>query len=425
MGEGKTYTLIERLKKQDEYYQDDGKRFLVCVPRITEQERIQKSVECSIPLKGYKIENTKKLIREGRNICCTHSLFDMFDDEIFTLFNDGVFKYDLYYDEQPQFYKGVIGGTRKNNHFQDDFIDNINYRDLGMLINQGDLISVKNKYVWNPEKNISDSAKGIFKPLYNLSKTTDFFPYGENKILKHLPNSLVVLTSPRCFSCFDNVWVLSYLLKGSLVENYLTLHKDIFTYEYYHVEDGMFVQGYKFKYPDGIGRISINDWKTDLCMDYKLSKSGYKNLSEDEIRGLANCFYNYMRTKKAKLKIEDYIFTSYTEYEKVFHKYNKNISNKRFLACNTKAVNDFNSATLVGYLIDRYMNPILVNFFKSQSIRVDEELFALSEMIQFIWRANVRCKGSSNTVHVFIPSERMKMIFIDWRNQCSLYKKVA
>lgn len=53
------------------------------------------------------------------------------------------------------------------------------------------------------------------------------------------------------------------------------------------------------------------------------------------------------------------------------------------------------------------------HYFELQGIKVDEDAFATSEMIQWIWRSAIR-KGEPITL--YIPSDRMRNLFIKWLN---------
>jgi len=43
---------------------------------------------------------------------------------------------------------------------------------------------------------------------------------------------------------------------------------------------------------------------------------------------------------------------------------------------------------------------------------IDEDKYALSEMLQFLWRGNIRT--TDGKLKVYIASKRMKGIFEDW-----------
>ena len=45
------------------------------------------------------------------------------------------------------------------------------------------------------------------------------------------------------------------------------------------------------------------------------------------------------------------------------------------------------------------------------NVELDEDAYALSEMLQLIWRSRIR-KGES--INVYIPSRRMRELFEDW-----------
>jgi hypothetical protein len=58
------------------------------------------------------------------------------------------------------------------------------------------------------------------------------------------------------------------------------------------------------------------------------------------------------------------------------------------------------------------------------SIEADETLFALSEMIQFVWRSRIR---EGHPICLYIPSERMRHLFTEWLHADSVadLKKAA
>ena len=78
---------------------------------------------------------------------------------------------------------------------------------------------------------------------------------------------------------------------------------------------------------------------------------------------------------------------------------------------NTRASNDYADRSNVAYLVNRYVNPMVTGFFYMHDVELDEDAFALSEMLQLIWRSRIR-KGES--INVYIPSRRMRELFEDW-----------
>ena len=80
---------------------------------------------------------------------------------------------------------------------------------------------------------------------------------------------------------------------------------------------------------------------------------------------------------------------------------------------NAKATNEFAHKTSMAYLANRFALPPLRNNFIAQGITINEDLFAISEMIQVLWRTAIR---NGEPIHVFIPSERMRDLFKAWLN---------
>lgn len=84
---------------------------------------------------------------------------------------------------------------------------------------------------------------------------------------------------------------------------------------------------------------------------------------------------------------------------------------KIFVPCNARATNDYGDRHVVMYMINRYLNPYVKKFFEEYNIMVDEDGYALSEMIQFIWRSAIR---NNEPIYCYIPSKRMRNLLQDY-----------
>ena len=82
-----------------------------------------------------------------------------------------------------------------------------------------------------------------------------------------------------------------------------------------------------------------------------------------------------------------------------------------FLPCNARGLNEYGDRVHVMYLVNRYLNIIQKRFFKSYGIDVDEDKFALSELLQWIWRSAIR---NGQKINLYIPSRRMRHLLCDW-----------
>lgn len=83
---------------------------------------------------------------------------------------------------------------------------------------------------------------------------------------------------------------------------------------------------------------------------------------------------------------------------------------------NTKATNAYKDANVLIYLVNRFMNSHLYNFIKNYCPTGDnfsEDLYSLSELIQWIWRSAIR---DNKQICIYIASERMLNILLKWLN---------
>jgi len=67
----------------------------------------------------------------------------------------------------------------------------------------------------------------------------------------------------------------------------------------------------------------------------------------------------------------------------------------------------------VAYLVNVFFRVPVSRYLKAMFINLDEDLFALSEMIQFIWRSRIR---EGKPIDLFIPSGRMRHLLKAWLN---------
>ena len=116
----------------------------------------------------------------------------------------------------------------------------------------------------------------------------------------------------------------------------------------------------------------------------------------------------YIRVRK--LTQEELILPK-TEKEKIEKKLSC------FLSSNAKATNDFRERSVLAYCVNMFLNPYTKKYFKKKNLKdgtqieVNEELFALSCMLQWIFRSQVR---EGKPITVYIPSARMRNLLQRW-----------
>ena len=81
-----------------------------------------------------------------------------------------------------------------------------------------------------------------------------------------------------------------------------------------------------------------------------------------------------------------------------------------WIANTTRGTNDYIHCSHLIYLYDQNINPILARWLGNSS-QDFKDAYALTELIQWVWRSRVR-RGESITL--YLPSPRMRRLFQEW-----------
>lgn len=388
MGSGKTRKAIEMMNESD-------KRFIYITPFLTEVERIKREVKSKkfyepIQIGKGKLSSLKNMIKEGKNIVSTHALFSTADEELMGLLklND----YTLILDEVMEVITQV-------------FVSN---DDLKMLIRDNKIIINDNCNVsWNEnDKNYN----GDFEYIKIMAE--------HDRLIMGNGNLMLWMFPVDVFKCFDEVYVLTYMFNGQIMKYYYDLYN--IKYEYMSVRKH---NNDVFEYVDyEDNKKSVID-KIIICKDeklnsigkgkYSLSYSWYNKSHESYLEVLRNNITNFFRNKM-KAKSKEILWTTFLGEDEKWRKKIQNAgyqSKRCFAPINSRATNEYSDRKYVSYVVNRFMNPYLKNFFINRGIKVDEDIFALSEMLQFIFRSAIR---KDENIHIYMPSKRMRDLLEDW-----------
>ena len=141
---------------------------------------------------------------------------------------------------------------------------------------------------------------------------------------------------------------------------------------------------------------------------YALSRGWFeRNNNNIVMKKLKSNTYSFFRNN-AKSKVKDNLWTTF-KMSKDYLK-GKGYSGG-FMPINIRATNELKHKYAVAYLANRYLNPVIKNFFIDNNIEVDEDAFALSELIQFIFRTRIR---DDEEIFVYVPSKRMRLLLKKW-----------
>ena len=397
MGSYKTSAAINMINRSP-----DDTHFIYITPYLDEVKRIMK--ECSKKNfkqpksnKENKIVNIKKLIENGYNIVSTHALFRNFNKNTIDLIK--TMNYILIMDEVTE-----VISTFEDAEY--GIINQMSETDIKML-QKNKLISINKKI--NQVKWLDENYEGVFSGLKNICEQNNIVMY----------NSIPLwIFSIEVFKSFKQVYILTYLFDGQIQKYYFDLfkikyrklsvkEKGIRRYEFVrYVGDYVNINNYDYKNLieiledanlNRIGEQNIHD----------LSSSWYKKASKDKLNELKNNIYNFFYHKTGT-KSEYNLWTTFKDYKEKLK--GKGYTNG-YLPFNSRATNKYKQTTSVAYTVNRFMNPVIKNYFIQNGIEVDEDCYALSEMLQFIWRSGIR---EGKKITIYIPSIRMRNLLKDW-----------
>lgn len=397
MGTGKTQACIAWMRQHPE------QKYLYVTPYLDECSRIQASAP-ELDFQQPQENKTKsadllRLLSEGKNITTTHELLSLMKDSDVEYIKK--FKYILFLDEELSCIENL----------------SIESADLDFLM--------KNNFV-----QVEQNTKEVrwTNPDNKKSKLIGHYKEDIQRKPHYLvkDNVLMWLFQLDVLKAFESVYILTFLFSSSIMAGYL-INNDV-SFDFCHVENGSFADGYKrvtqeekasFKELIEIYEGSYNDnWhgKTRKKDErFLMSQNWFGNRSNSgRVNQLRNNAYNFVRNK-CKAHKEDVLWTSYKDYagaltsDKLTYQSRKS----NWLAWNTKATNQYSDRTVLVYLLNVFPNPLFKNYLENDNFKFNEDDYALSTLLQWIWRSAIR---NGKKVTIYIPAPRMRQLLTDWLN---------
>lgn len=401
MGSGKTSWAIQHMNETND-------NFIFITPFLNEVKRIKD--ECVIkkfkePInfgKG-KHDNLHHLLANNDNIVSTHALFRMSTETTKELISCG--EYTLILDEVLDVVEQVF--LKKD--------------DLDILLGQ-ELVKIENGFLlWNEDKLDVSSAYDDIKVMCI------------NKSLMIINNVILMWNFPvNVFKSFKEVYVLTYKFYSQVQRYYYDLHG--VEYDYLTLSkrerkiigsplksESMGIKGniiYELVEKDinikenvEFLRKNINIITNDKInnigdKDFSLSSTWFKRDGNKELIGLLKRNVTNYFINKMKAKSKDILWTTYKEQKPKVS--GKGYGNS-FISCNLRATNEYGDRHHLAYCLNLFPNPIISQFFISKGVTIDEDGYALSEMLQWIWRSAIR---NDEEIWLYIPSKRMRNLLL-------------
>ena len=140
-----------------------------------------------------------------------------------------------------------------------------------------------------------------------------------------------------------------------------------------------------------------------------LSVSWFERRSEEDeaIKAIKRHMHNYLY-KICHSKSSECLWTTFKSAQgKIEGKGYK----ESFLPVNAKAMNNYSDRKYIAYIANRFVNPKLTYLCADNGDEFDQDAFATSEMVQFIWRSAIR---RGEPIKIYIPSSRMRGLLEKW-----------
>lgn len=420
-GYGKTEWAIQYMKKND-----DNKRFMFVTPYLTEVERVSNNLpHFSIPSSEddlSKSDHIKKLVENGDSIITTHELFKHFDSEMLSLISKQ--EYVLILDEVM------------------NVIDTLQLgRDaLRMLVDEGRITIDKETHLieWVEGKELLDVNAG-FTNAQKLIKKKSVYEVNGVGLVWTLP---VVY-----FKVFQDIFILTYMfdcqqqsyyyksnkLKMNMysvkpsestkhnkfpnIEYELVKHEDRIRYRKDDIR--ALINIYEGKL-NTLGQTKHHNLKKDpIPRDGCLSSNWFENSKDGQIEALSKGLVSYFQMSKSKN--EDKLWTCKKGYKSDRRSLVNDIGDrirkysKFHIPLNLRGTNEYQDRFNLAYITNVFLNPIEYHYFHTiHKVEVDEDMWSLSELIQWVYRSRIR-KGEQ--INIWIPSIRMRELFKWWLNQ--------
>ncbi|WP_253957833.1 hypothetical protein [Metabacillus halosaccharovorans] len=420
-GAGKTSWAIQKINDAEKvagFGERPDKKYVYVTPFLNEVERVIKSTKADFfqpdPTKGNgsKLEHFKMMVELEKNIVTTHEIFKRLDADTLEMIEEA--GYTLIMDETAQ----VI-----------ESLNDISEEDIDILLRLNAIeIDGLGKVTWVDE-NYGRSKNFRYLDIKIMADNGTLFVQ-ENQAFYWTMNV-------KAFEVFDEVFILTYLFDSQEQKCYYDMHNVAYSkhsvqiiedryelvqynphleprqqiYELLNIHDGGLNHNFDHREEDANGK-QLKQIKNHQLSSRWFQEKATKKDIEQLNKNLVNFF-----TNKCSVGVDELFWTTLSgmapnlKNKKCKFNSKGNRYKDNFLPFNARATNNYADRTAVAYVYNRFMNPNDKKFFTSRGVAVNEDLLAVSDLIQFLFRGCIR-KGES--MSCYIPAERMRKLLKDW-----------
>lgn len=334
-----------------------------------------------------KLGNIANLINNQMDIASTHALFRMFDEDCKQALRDN--DYTLILDEtldcvEPYFFKA-----------KDDAEELLAKHDIE--IDSNGLVK------WT-----GSERETRYKDVRLLAQNKALFRVDDRFFVWHYPVDI--------FTLFKKVYILTYMFDGSLMKYYFDMYNVHYTIKSISGDRGNYkLVDYYIPDINSIkDRLNIyrGNYNTNIPQKENVLSTNWSNqaYNKNHIKQIQKNMYNYVHNV-VNVKSDDVMWTSIKANK---DKLKGKGYTSGYIPCNLRAQNDYKDKTTLMYCVNWYTNPEIIKFFAQHGITVNQDKIALSTMLQWLWRSNIREPNSNKTINIYIPSIRMRRLLYQW-----------
>ncbi|NIK11141.1 hypothetical protein [Alkalibacillus almallahensis] len=404
MGSGKTQWAIQQMSEATEL-----QRFIYITPFLNEVQRIKDNVKGrefvepnNANGEGRKLRSLKDLIVKGEDIVSTHSLFKTADDELIELLKDS--GYTLILDEVMECVSPL----------------DVKKADITKLEKAGDIEIQDGQVIWIGDH--TDDSR--YRDIRLIAQAGNLFYYRGQFLVWSFP--------PSVFKAVDEVKVMTYLFDGQTQRYYFEMHGFNYTYKSVaKVGDRYELTEYDRNnenrqalynliniYEGKMNHIGERTNALSVSFLKRCNKAGNVEFLKQIQNNLLNFFQNVVGAKR-----DEVYYSTLKEIEtdiqpKGYKEPNKTAENPKrtpqvVIPHNTRATNNYAHKWALAYIFNRYMQQDIKVFFQDNGVDVNEDLLAVSDLLQWIYRSRIR---NGESIELYLPSSRMRGLLKAWAN---------
>lgn len=388
--------------------QHPSEKYIYVTPYLNEARRIKEKcpslhfIEPNAKIPDFdfsKLTHSTSLIEQGRNITTTHAAFRNYSPEMLSIIRKQ--GYTLFIDENLS------------------ILEETPYKatDLQLLVTGGYLKEEDGRFY-----KLDKAYDGeVLSKVFNLMESRYLMRLANNSEDNQGNDDILFywMLPPDLIGSFKNVFVLTYLFEGQGLYHFFNIYdipyKNIGVRRF-GSSTFAFCDGESYR-PEYLSRLSemidiVDNQKLNKIGDapYALSMSWFEREGKKGVAQLKNNINNLFRNVWKNSNKDNRLWGTFASpKDKLKGKgYTKN-----YLVFNARATNQYKDTKYLVYAVNLFVNVKEKLFYKLRGAEMSDDVFALSTMIQWIWRSGIR---DGKKIHIYIPSRRMRQLLIDWIN---------